>query len=369
MDSDKKYIEIALFLLKKIVGTTFPNPPVVSLIVESDKYLKKNKIVSFGITGYGGRPHAEANALKELSFNCNKKYTLYSTLEPCCHEGRDESCVSKILKSKIQRVFYSLKDPDTRINGLGEKTLKNLGIEVEGGYLKETAMEIYRGYILNRKFNRPKVTLKVGCSLDSKISIKANQKYNITNKSAKQLVHILRSEADAILVGSNTVRVDNPKLNVRVAGLENFSPLRVVLSKNLNLKPCSEIFKNCRKFPTIVFTTQIKKESTVNFLKKKVRIIKLHEKNFNLKNILKELSNLGVQNLIVEGGSKIFTSFLKENLIDEIMIFRSNFLIGSQGLDIFKNENRNYKNLFLFKSSTNVKNNNLEILVKNTKNL
>ena len=101
MDFDRKYIQISLYLLKKIIGTTFPNPPVVSLIVEFDKNLKEDKIVSFGITGFGGRPHAEATALKNMKYRKNKIYTLYSTLEPCCHEGRDESCVLKILKGKI----------------------------------------------------------------------------------------------------------------------------------------------------------------------------------------------------------------------------------------------------------------------------
>ena len=130
MDLDKKYIQISLYLLKKIIGTTFPNPPVVSIIVESEKHFKNDKIVSFGMTGFGGRPHAEAIALEKLVYQANKIYTLYSTLEPCCHKGRDESCVSKILKGKIQKVVYSLTDPDLRVNGGGQKFLIDSGISI-----------------------------------------------------------------------------------------------------------------------------------------------------------------------------------------------------------------------------------------------
>ena len=105
MDFDRQYIQISLHLLKRIIGTTFPNPPVVSIIVESEKNYQRDKIVGFGVTGFGGRPHAEAIALKNIKYKKNKVYTLYSTLEPCCHEGRDHSCVSKILKGTIHTYF------------------------------------------------------------------------------------------------------------------------------------------------------------------------------------------------------------------------------------------------------------------------
>ena len=119
---DLNYIKIATSVLKQIVGKTFPNPPVVSILVESDTFYKVNKIVSLGITSFSGRPHAEYNAIHNFNFKKNKKYTLYSTLEPCCHEGRGPSCVSKIIDSKfINRVVFAKIDPDTRVNGKGKK--------------------------------------------------------------------------------------------------------------------------------------------------------------------------------------------------------------------------------------------------------
>ena len=269
MDLDTKYIKISIFLLKKIIGTTFPNPPVVSLIVESNLKKTLNKIVSFGYTFEGGRPHAEAVALSKMNFKKNHHYTLYSTLEPCCHFGRDESCVSKILRSKINRVVFSLRDPDKRVDGSGEKLLKDNGLEVLGGILTEETKKIYKGYVLNRKFHRPKVTLKIGSSLDTKISSKRNKSDKITNDQVKKIVHIMRSEADAILVGKNTVNIDNPKLNCRIEGLKKFSPIRIILSKKLDINLNSYIFKNCKMNPTIIFTLKNKNKIIKKIEKKK----------------------------------------------------------------------------------------------------
>ena len=118
--------------------------------------------------------------------------------------------MSKILKSKINRVVFSLRDPDKRVNGSGEKLLRTSGIEVLGNILNEETKQIYDGYILNRKFCRPKVTLKIGSSIDTKITSKPNRPERITNNQVKKIVHLIRSEADAILVGKNTVNIDNP---------------------------------------------------------------------------------------------------------------------------------------------------------------
>ncbi|MFL2661079.1 MAG: bifunctional diaminohydroxyphosphoribosylaminopyrimidine deaminase/5-amino-6-(5-phosphoribosylamino)uracil reductase RibD [Alphaproteobacteria bacterium] len=363
MDFDRKYIQISLYLLKKIIGTTFPNPPVVSLIVEFDKNLKEDKIVSFGITGFGGRPHAEATALKNMKYRKNKIYTLYSTLEPCCHEGRDESCVLKILKGKIQRVVYSLRDPDFRVDGGGAKLLTKNGVEVLGNLMDAESKKIYSGYIMNRKLKRPKVIIKMACSLDGKIALKKNKRTRITNQSVKKIVHIIRSEVDAILVGSNTVIVDNPLLNCRIKGFESFSPYRIVLSQKLSFDINSHIFKNCLKYPTIVFTIDSNKRKIEELSSKKVKIIILEKKEFNLKNIMYKLAKLGICNLLVEGGSKIFTSFLNENLYDEVMIFRSSGFIGSTGQSAISNLNLSrVKKKLTLKQIYQIEDNSLEVL-------
>ena len=364
MDLDTKYIKITIFLLKKIIGRTFPNPPVVSLIVESNLKKKFNKIVSFGFTFEGGRPHAESVALQKAIFKKNHYYTLYSTLEPCCHHGRDESCVSKILKSKINRVVFSLRDPDKRVNGTGEKLLRNNGLEVLGGVMTKETKIIYNGYILNRRFRRPKVTLKIGSSLDTKISSKPKESDKITNDQVNKIVHIMRSEADAILVGKNTVKIDNPRLNCRIEGLKKFSPMRIVLSKNLDLNLNSNIFKNCKLIPTFIFTLKNKNQIIKKIAKKNVKVFMFDKKMFKLSNIIEELAKLGVCNLFVEGGGEIFTSFLNEGFVDRLIIFRSHYFVGSIGVNAINVLNKNKKINFKPVHLSIVKNNTMEKLEK-----
>ena len=330
---DKTYMSVIVSALKQIVGRTFPNPPVASIIVESNANFTSNKIISHGFTSFSGRPHAEANAIEGVKFTKNKKYTLYSTLEPCCHEGREESCVSKIINTKlIKRVVFSISDPDKRVRGEGKKQLLKNDIEVHDGFLVDEVKEIYKGYFFNRIFNRPKVIIKLATSIDGYIS-KKNHRTNITGSKSNSYNQILRSKMDAILVGSKTVKIDNCQLISKPMSLQKFSPIRVILSKKLDLNRNLKIFKKCNKFRTIIFTSIINKKKINSFSKLGVEVISIKKNKFNLKNVLERLSSLGVCNLLVEGGSKIFTSFIKEKLFDELYIYRSSCFIGNQGLN------------------------------------
>ena len=328
---DNQYIYSSLFILRQFLGKTFPNPPVVALLVEYDKNFKNHKIVSFGITGKSGRPHAEAVAIKNFTFNSRKKYTLYSTLEPCSHKGRGNSCVSEILKSKIHRVVFCLLDPDFRVRGKGAKILKQNGIEVFHGLMEKEAYKIYEGYFFNRIKRRPLVTIKFATSLDGKISEKKNKFSQITNKKSQKYLHIIRSMHDAVLVGSNTVRIDDCILTSRLEGLKNFSPIRVILNRKFDLPENKKIFKDAKKYRTIIFTE--KKNHMKKISKSDFEVIEVEKKQYNLKFILEKLAEIGVCNLLVEGGAKIFNSFLHSKYCDKIMIFRGNFFIGKQGLD------------------------------------
>ena len=167
----------------------------------------------------------------------------------------------------------------------------------------------------------------------------------------------------AILVGSNTIIVDNPSLNCRIKGFESFSPYRIVLSQKLSFDINSRIFKNCLKYPTIVFTIDSNKRKIEELSSKKVKIIILEKKEFNLKNIMYKLAKLGICNLLVEGGSKIFTSFLNENLYDEVMIFRSSGFIGSTGQSAISNLNLSrVKKKLTLKQIYQIEDNSLEVL-------
>jgi len=331
VDDDQFYMGIALSILERYNGSSFPNPTVVCLVVESDKNLKDSNVISFGITGKGGRPHAEHAAISKVNFKVNKYYRLYSTLEPCCHSGRDISCVELIKRKKINEVIYATTDPDKRVNGKSERVLKNSKIKVKSGVLEEQIKRNYSGYFFNRKNNRPKVTLKIALSIDGKISHKLGIRSKITNNLSHSILHSIRSNFDAILVGANTVKIDNPKLNCRLNGLEDYSPIRVAISKDLNLNSNSNIFKNCDKSKTIFFTKKVEKKKILSLEKPNLKIIQLDNKNYNLRYILKVLSSYGIFNLLVEGGSEIFNSFISSNFCDELIIFQSNYFIGDQG--------------------------------------
>ena len=189
-------------------------------------------------------------------------------------------------------------------------------MEVKSGLLENQIKNLYQGYILNRKENRPKIILKLAITKDGYITFEKGKRTKITNLISDKYSDILRSEVDAILVGANTVRIDNCILKCKMTGLINKSPIRIVLNRKLDLSTNSKIFKNCKEFRTILFTSNSRKNLIKNYEKKGVEVTFLKKEFYTLKNILKKLSSLGISNLLVEGGGKIFNSFFKENFFD-----------------------------------------------------
>ena len=334
MFDDDKYIDISIFLLRLSQGRTFPNPTVASIIVETEPNKDLHAIIGFGITSKGGRPHAESNALDQIKIKKNFKYTLYSTLEPCSHIGRDTSCAKKIIDSGIKRVVFCLLDPDKRVRGKGRDMLQKNGVEVIYNVRVNEAYNLYKGYFLNKLKSRPKVVLKVATSIDGKIAEKPRTSTKITSSSTNKFMHILRSKFDGILVGSETVKIDNCKLDCRVQGLEEFSPVRIVLNKKLDLNPSYKIFKDCHKIKTILITESSDTKKINQFKKKNVEVVCIPKSKYKISFILRILAKKNISNLLVEGGSKIFSSFLASKYFDEIIVLRGNFFIGSSGIDI-----------------------------------
>lgn len=357
---DKRYMSIALDLAKKGIPFSTPNPSVGCVIVECDKFNKKDKIVGYGFTQKGGRPHAEAEAISKVSFKKNRKYICYSTLEPCCHIGRDESCATKILKTPISEVVFSLGDPDSRVRNNGLVAFEKKKIKVRQGILKREVIEIYKGYFLNRLKNRPFVTLKFASSMDGKIAYLANMKRWISNSLSRKIVHHLRSKNDAILVGSKTVKTDDPDLTCRLKGLEKSSPIRIIINRNFDLSDNSKIFSPSN-VKTVIFSLENKKNIFFQPKGNNIEIIRLKSESFNLKYILKKISSIGVSNLIVEGGAITFGNFLQSKFVDKIMIFRSNFFIGDNGLSAVKFSNNYKKDDFKLRDIQRLKDNILEI--------
>lgn len=325
---DKKFISYCINLAKKNLGTTAPNPVVGCIIVKDDQ------IISSGVTAKNGRPHAESLAIERVHDKKNLEgATLYVSLEPCFHTGLTPPCVDEIIKYKIGRVVIATKDIDERVSGRSISKLRAEGIEVVCGVLEEEAKEINKGFFKAREFGLPYITLKIAASLDGKIATKNFDSKWITSEKARQYSHHLRSVNDAILVGANTVKKDDPMLDCRIDGLEDFSPKRVILSSKFDFDLSSKIFQTAKKMPTIILTSA----RDYDFSKIKnlgVEIIFCEEKNgkVDLKNAMKKLCELGVNSVLVEGGNSVATQFLKENLVDEIIWILGKKIIGADGI-------------------------------------
>jgi len=262
-------------------GRSAPNPNVGCVIVND------GEIVGRGATAPGGRPHAEAVALKSAGKRA-KAATLYTTLEPCAHASkRGPTCAALIPKSGIARVVIGIKDPDPRTAGQGIKMLKKAGIEVESGVASEIARASMSGYLSRIERGRPRITLKLALSIDGKIALPSGESKWITGEDARAHVHLERSHSDMILVGRGTYLADAPRLDVRLPGLEQWSPRRALLTSGEAVDGW-EILKS----PQDVY--------------------RLHD----------------VNDLLVEGGSATATAFLAADLVDRVLIYRAPILVG-----------------------------------------
>ena len=314
---DKNYMKLAINLAKARKGLTGENPSVGCVIV------KKDRIISIGQTGINGRPHAESNAI-DNSFDNLSGSKMYVTLEPCNHYGKTPPCTKKIIKSGIKEVFYSVNDVDNKVKGKSFNILRKRKIRVRKGLLKAEAKNLYDTYIVNRIKKLPYVTGKIAISKNLLIYSEGIKR--ITDKSSDKFTHYLRYKNDSIMISSKTLNTDNPKLNCRLKGFEKFSPKRIILDRNLEMKINSYISNSIKKNNTIVFhnSSQTKK---IQILKKKgIILIKSKVDNnrlFDLRIILKKLYNLGTRNLLVEGGDLITKNLIKNRLIDKFYLFKS----------------------------------------------
>ena len=320
-NSDQKFIAYALNLAKQNLGQTAPNPVVSCVIV------KDGEIIATGVTAKNGRPHAEKIAIEKV---VDKKILqgaeLYVTLEPCSHFGQTSPCADEIIKFGFKKVVVATTDPDSRVNGQGIQKLREAGIDVVCGILEKEAREINRGFFKARQSGLPFVTLKLATSLDGKIATKNFESKWITSEKSRLFAHHLRTINDAILVGANTVKKDNPSLDCRIVGLECQSPKRVIVSNNFDFDLNAKIFQNCDKIPTIILSNKTSDKFQ--------NVILCAEKNgqVDLHDALKKLCESGVNSVLVEGGRIITTQFLQENLVDELVWIRSSKIIGNDGI-------------------------------------
>ncbi|MFZ9470199.1 MAG: bifunctional diaminohydroxyphosphoribosylaminopyrimidine deaminase/5-amino-6-(5-phosphoribosylamino)uracil reductase RibD [Rickettsiales bacterium] len=335
---DEKFINLALNLSLKNIGLTAENPSVGCVIV------KDSIILATGITSISGRPHAEINAINKISDkNILKNSTLYVSLEPCSHFGKTSPCVDEIIKYQFQKVVIASIDPDIRVNGAGIKKMREAGIEVAVGVCREKMEKINRGFFSAKKFGLPFVTMKIASSFDGKIATKTNESKWITCQKSREFAHNLRSKNQAIIIGGNSIKQDNPLLNTRLEGLENISPIPIIISKNINFSFNEKIFTENKSPQKIIITNADnlnKNQNLQNWLKQNdghqalyIREINKDDLNFiDLKLALQELVKLNINSVLVEGGGQIFSEFLRQNLVDELIWIKSPIIIGNDGI-------------------------------------
>jgi len=321
--SDTQYMRMALKLAEKGSEKTSPNPMVGAVIV------KNGKIIGSGYHRQAGDRHAEVIALQQSGKN-NRSATLYVNLEPCCHFGQTPPCTEEIIKSGIKRVVCAMVDPNPKVNGKGIEILKKNKIKVEVGLLEEDAKKLNEVYMKYISTGLPFVILKWASTLDGKIATLDGDSKWISNEQSRKFAHKLRSQADAVLVGVETIIQDNPKLDTRLVKGKN--PIKIILDTKGRLPLDSRIVLNAKSERTILATVCADKEK---FEDSNLEVWKLREgKNgqVDLLSLLKKAGENKITSILVEGGQKVLTSFMQEKLADKIYCFIAPKIMG-KGLD------------------------------------
>lgn len=317
------FMRLALDEAKKGVGKTSPNPAVGAVLVRNGHVLGR------GFHAKAGGPHAEIVALRKVGARA-RGADLYTTLEPCNHQGRTPPCTEAILAAGIRRVFVGGLDANPLVSGRGVKRLRAAGVKVVTGVLREQCTELNVPFFSFITRGRPYVTLKVASTADGKIATSQGDSRWITGEEARERVHGLRERVDAVLVGASTVRADDPQLTARPRGrAAREQPLRVVLSASLDLPPGAKVFAN-PKGGSLVLTSSADEARAAALRAAGAEVVRLpvSGRGVSLSAVLEELARRDVVHLLVEGGAAVFGEFLEAGLADEIQLFIAPKILG-----------------------------------------
>jgi len=324
------FMQRALELAELGRGFVSPNPMVGCVIT------KNGEIIAEGYHEKFGGPHAEVNAISKVDGDLSG-CDAYVTLEPCSHFGKTPPCADLLIERKPDKVIIAMEDPNPKVSGRGVAKLKAAGIEVIVGVAEEEARELNRTFITNMTENRPYITAKFAQTLDGFMAQSDNGSKWISGEESRKYVHKLRAEVNGIMVGSGTVRHDDPKLNVRLADGED--PTRIIITSNLDIPQGSQVLTDeLAKEMTIVVCnneTDLVRIEAVKSMGVKVLVSEKLDSANALKNIMAQLySEYNLGHILLEGGSGLFSSFYEANMIDEIISFQAPKIIG-QGLSPF----------------------------------
>ncbi len=320
-DHDAVFMRQALDLAARGIGRTSPNPMVGSVVVRDGVVLGEGYYRE-----YGGR-HAEPQALEEAGSRA-RGAVLYVTLEPCCHQGSTPPCTDAIIASGIARVHVAMADPDRRVSGKGIERLRAAGMTVETGLLEAEARELNAAYVRHRETGQPFVLLKLAQTLDGRIATRNGHSKWITGEAARKRVHLMRSRADAVLVGIDTVMADGPRLTVR--HVDGRQPRRIVLDSRARTPLDARVLNG--EAPATVCVTDAAPADRIEALKgtgAEVLVLPGGDGSIPLAPLKSALGRAGIVTLMVEGGSRVAASFLRERAVDRIACFIAPRILGA----------------------------------------
>ncbi|NTZ89598.1 bifunctional diaminohydroxyphosphoribosylaminopyrimidine deaminase/5-amino-6-(5-phosphoribosylamino)uracil reductase RibD [Agrobacterium tumefaciens] len=376
---DERFMARAIEVSLRHQGQTLTNPSVGCVLV------KDGKIIAEAVTATGGRPHAERQAL-EIAGDAARGATAYVTLEPCSHWGKTPPCANALVEYGVARVVVAVDDPDERVSGRGYTILRDAGIVVETGLLRDEGKRALAGYLTRQMKKRPHVILKLAISADGMIGRQGEGQVAITGPEARHAVHELRARCDAILVGIRTAIADDPELTVRIAGMEQRSPVRIVLDRQFELPLTSKLVRSAREVPVVVAALPPSALPGISPTRGEIGKGLSARSNFesgshspavdvgqyaapsisplvgemsgrteggnpdhrrqlltkagiqileapSLESLLHTLADSGMSELLVEGGAFAAKSFLEAGLVDRIMLFESSVVIGEGGIE------------------------------------
>jgi len=325
LETDSRYMKLALELAQQGLGLTSPNPAVGALVVQ------EGEVVGEGFHQRAGEPHAEVLALRAAGPRAAGA-TLYVTLEPCVHHGKTPPCTGMILQAGIRRVVVAVPDPNPIVNGRGIERLREGGLEVTVGVEAAAASRLNRAFFKYITTGWPYVTLKVAMTLDGKIAARDGSSRWITGEAARERVHRMRSQADAIVVGIGTLLKDDPSLTVRLDPPWAREPFRVVVDSHLRTPPDAQVIRAGRPDRVIVACLEPRPERARPLEAQGVQILGLPgcDGRVDLASLMSALGERQIVSVLAEGGSELNAALFSEGLVDHVAWFVAPLLLGGQ---------------------------------------
>ena len=333
MTSNVEYMQHAIRLARKGRYSTAPNPRVGCVII------KDGKVIGEGWHKQAGEAHAEINALKQAANNA-KDATVFVTLEPCSHTGKTPPCADALIKASVKKVIVAMQDPNPLVAGNGLKKLQDAGIEVETGLLEVQARELNSGFVKRMETGRPFVRVKLAMSLDGRTAMASGESKWISSDASRNDVQHLRAESSAVLTGIGTVLADNPAMNVRLSatdlGVEKVKqPKRIVLDSQLKLPGTAKIINSDGDSggECIVYTTvNVDNQNDYPFIIENSATL---DGKIDLQLLMKDLAKKEMNLLHVEAGSVLCGALLKNDLVDEIIVYMAPHIMGDGAKGLF----------------------------------